>query len=292
MVDAPRELEQEVLAALAAADRFPTPGEVRGVLGAELADTTVMTVLARSRRACSPGRVGGRMPTGAPPRPSRAADVQGRSAGRTSAARRAVRLPARWGSCARRPVPGRVASGRAEGSSIGGPSDKRRARWSAWTSRSPDGGQATRSMSTSLTSGACAAASWTSWRTAPSRWARSSRHDRLAAHAGARSCRVSRPRRWPTAWAAPSADRPMLGAAAPATAVARASSRLSAGSSSACSRRYTATQLPRGPSLIPSSRAICAVGGEFLMTAFAASSLHSDENFRRSRGTCPHFLAE
>jgi hypothetical protein len=91
---------------------------------------------------------------------------------------------------------GEVASVRAEGSSIGGPSDKRRACWSAWTSRSPDGGQATRSMSTCLTGSACAAASWTSWRTAPSRWARSSRHDRLAAQASARSYRVSRPRRW------------------------------------------------------------------------------------------------
>jgi predicted transcriptional regulator len=40
-------LEQEVLAALAAADRALTPGEVRAVLGAELAYTTVMTVLAR-----------------------------------------------------------------------------------------------------------------------------------------------------------------------------------------------------------------------------------------------------
>jgi predicted transcriptional regulator len=41
----PGSLEQEVLAALAAADRALTPGEVRDVLGAELAYTTVMTVL-------------------------------------------------------------------------------------------------------------------------------------------------------------------------------------------------------------------------------------------------------
>ena len=43
----PGSLEQEVLAALAAADRSLTPGEVRDVLGAQLAYTTVMTVLAR-----------------------------------------------------------------------------------------------------------------------------------------------------------------------------------------------------------------------------------------------------
>ena len=43
----PGSLGQEVLAALAAADRALTPGEVCDVLGAELAYTTVMTVLAR-----------------------------------------------------------------------------------------------------------------------------------------------------------------------------------------------------------------------------------------------------
>src|SRR4249919_2591906 len=66
----------------------------------------------------------------------------------------------------------------------------------------------------------------------------------------------------------------------------------SSGSSSACSRRYAVTQFPRVPSLIPSSRAICAIGREFMMAAFTASSLNSGENFRRSRGTCPHFLTE
>jgi predicted transcriptional regulator len=43
----PGSLEQEVLAAVATGDRALTPGEVRDVLGAELAYTTVMTVLAR-----------------------------------------------------------------------------------------------------------------------------------------------------------------------------------------------------------------------------------------------------
>jgi predicted transcriptional regulator len=40
-------LEQEVVAALAAADRPMTPAEVRDQLGTDLAYTTVMTVLAR-----------------------------------------------------------------------------------------------------------------------------------------------------------------------------------------------------------------------------------------------------
>jgi len=66
----------------------------------------------------------------------------------------------------------------------------------------------------------------------------------------------------------------------------------SAGSSSAWSRRKAATQFPRVPSLILSSRATWAIGREFRMTAFTASSLNSGENFRRFRGTCPHFLAE
>lgn len=43
----PGSLEQEVLAALVAGDRALTPGEVRDLLGAELAYTTVMTVLTR-----------------------------------------------------------------------------------------------------------------------------------------------------------------------------------------------------------------------------------------------------
>lgn len=43
----PGGLEQEVLAALGAADRALTPGEVRDSLGGGLAYTTVMTVLAR-----------------------------------------------------------------------------------------------------------------------------------------------------------------------------------------------------------------------------------------------------
>ena len=34
------------------------------------------------------------------------------------------------------------------------------------------------------------------------------------------------------------------------------------------------------------------IGREFIMTAFTASSLNSGENFRRFRGTRPHFLAE
>jgi len=35
-----------------------------------------------------------------------------------------------------------------------------------------------------------------------------------------------------------------------------------------------------------------AIGREFMMTAFTASSLNSGENFRRFRGMRPHFLAE
>src|SRR5271169_3990569 len=53
----------------------------------------------------------------------------------------------------------------------------------------------------------------------------------------------------------------------------------SGGSSPACSRRYMPTQLPRVPSLIPSSFATRAIGRDVSITIFTASSLNSGEKF-------------
>src|SRR5580704_10793976 len=73
--------------------------------------------------------------------------------------------------------------------------------------------------------------------------------------------------------------------------VSRSSSRsrarsltVSGGSSPACSRRYMLTQLPRVPSLIPSSFATRAIGREVSITIFTASSLNSGEKLFFGRG--------
>src|SRR5207244_1969562 len=59
---------------------------------------------------------------------------------------------------------------------------------------------------------------------------------------------------------------------------------VSGGSSPACSRRYMPTQLPRVPSLIPSSFATRAIGREVSITIFTASSLNSGEKLFFGRG--------
>jgi hypothetical protein len=56
------------------------------------------------------------------------------------------------------------------------------------------------------------------------------------------------------------------------------------GSSPACSRRYMPTQLPRVPSLIPSSFATRAIGRDVSITIFTASSLYSGEKLFFGRG--------
>src|SRR5690349_8674786 len=73
--------------------------------------------------------------------------------------------------------------------------------------------------------------------------------------------------------------------------VSRSSSRsrarsftVSGGSSPACSRRYMPTQLPRVPSLIPSSFATRAIGRDVSITIFTASSLNSGEKLFFARG--------
>src|SRR5205823_8021467 len=73
--------------------------------------------------------------------------------------------------------------------------------------------------------------------------------------------------------------------------VSRSSSRnrarsftVSGGSSPACSRRYMPTQLPRVPSLIPSSFATRAIGRDVSITIFTASSLNSGEKLFFGRG--------
>src|SRR5271169_2817767 len=59
---------------------------------------------------------------------------------------------------------------------------------------------------------------------------------------------------------------------------------VSGGSSPACSRRYMPTQLPRVPSLIPSSFATRAIGRDVSITIFTASSLNSGEKLFFARG--------
>src|SRR5580693_8405327 len=59
---------------------------------------------------------------------------------------------------------------------------------------------------------------------------------------------------------------------------------VSGGSSPACSRRYMLTQLPRVPSLIPSSFATRAIGRDVSITIFTASSLNSGEKLFFGRG--------
>src|SRR4051812_4857079 len=84
--------------------------------------------------------------------------------------------------------------------------------------------------------------------------------------------------------------------------VSRSSSRnrarsftVSGGSSPACSRRDMPTQLPRGPSLIPSSFATRAIGRDVSITIFTASSLNSGEKLFFGRGNyftfpdCPSY---
>src|SRR5690348_6448082 len=73
--------------------------------------------------------------------------------------------------------------------------------------------------------------------------------------------------------------------------VSRSSSRnrarsltVSGGSSPACSRRYMPTQLPRVPSLMPSSFATLAIGRDVSITIFTASSLNSGEKLFFARG--------
>src|ERR1022692_2079766 len=73
--------------------------------------------------------------------------------------------------------------------------------------------------------------------------------------------------------------------------VSRSSSRrrarsftVSGGSSPACSRREALTQLPRVPSLIPSSFATLAIGRDVSITIFTASSLNSGEKLFFGRG--------
>src|SRR6266581_1392631 len=73
--------------------------------------------------------------------------------------------------------------------------------------------------------------------------------------------------------------------------VSRSSSRsrarsltVSGGSSPACSRRYMPTQLPRVPSLIPSSFATRAIGRDVSITILTASSLNSGEKLFFGRG--------
>ena len=52
----------------------------------------------------------------------------------------------------------------------------------------------------------------------------------------------------------------------------------------ACSRRYMLTQLPRVPSLIPSSLATRAIGRDVSITIFTVSSLNSGEKLFFGRG--------
>src|ERR1019366_2892777 len=73
--------------------------------------------------------------------------------------------------------------------------------------------------------------------------------------------------------------------------VSRSSSRsrarsftVSGGSSPACSRRQALTQLPRVPSLMPSSFATLAIGRDVSITIFTASSLNSGEKLFFGRG--------
>src|ERR1019366_9221501 len=77
----------------------------------------------------------------------------------------------------------------------------------------------------------------------------------------------------------------------PLSRVSRSSSRsrarsftVSGGSSPACSRRQALTQLPRVPSLMPSSFATRAIGRDVSITIFTASSLNSGEKLFFSRG--------
>ena len=58
------------------------------------------------------------------------------------------------------------------------------------------------------------------------------------------------------------------------------------GSSPACLRRYAATQLPRVPSPMPSSRATATIGRDPSITNLTASSLNCGEKVLFARANC------